>query len=502
MICSLLLTLLVAAPAPELRLAVVVGSNRAVDGGAGLRYAHSDARELADVLRTTGHFAAEDVATLLDPEASAVLAAIASAAARSREAKRPALFLFYYSGHANDRALYPGGDALELSNLKQALEDPAFEVKIGIIDSCRGGGWTQAKGLHPAAPFDVAPPGLASEGTALFAASSGLEDAHEAEALKGSFFTHHLVAGLRGAADQSGDGQVTLSELYAYADGLTIRDSATRSPQPQHPSFDMRLRGRQDLVLADLRGNPSLLTVAQTVGPLQVVQLSTGLVVVEATPGEKLLRVALPPGAYLVRRLTDAGVRSREVRVVAGQATSVEETSLALVGEPALAAKSAVQLEGRHVLSLGGAKIPDVFVAGWAVQGMYRWRFSNPFALRVRGLYSFPAPTEYAKVLTSEFKVKLDSFEFIRFIAGVDLEWLTLSVPGRFASLTVGISLGGSAVVDSRLRPAATMTGTLALHATALPELALVAEVLAHVRSLPLSAAQLQWNVAIAWHFK
>ncbi len=56
--------------------------------------------------------------------------------------------------------------------------------------------------------------------------------------------------------------------------------------------------------------------------------------------------------------------------------------------------------------------------------------------------------------------------------------------------------------MDSRLRPAATMTGTLALHATALPELALVAEVLAHVRSLPLSAAQLQWNAAIAWHFK
>lgn len=240
----LLSALLTAAPQPELRLAVVVGSKSAVEGRSALRYAHNDAQGLADVLVATGRFAREEVSVLLDPAPAAVLGAVAAAAAHAKQLARPTLFVFYYSGHADDRALYPGGHALELAALKVGLEDPAFEVRVGIIDSCRGGGWTQAKGLRPAAPFEVAQPALASEGTALLAASSGQEDAHEAEALKGSFFTHHLVAGLRGAADQSGDGQVTLSEAFAYANRLTIRDSATRSSLPQHPSFPHRRRRR------------------------------------------------------------------------------------------------------------------------------------------------------------------------------------------------------------------------------------------------------------------
>jgi hypothetical protein len=238
-------------------------------------------------------------------------------------------------------------------------------VRVGIIDSCRGGGWTQAKGLTAAAAFEVKAPALASEGTALLAASSGLEDAHnEAEALQGSFFTHHLVAVLRGAADQSGDGQVTLSEVFAHADRLTIRDTATHSPQPQHPSFDMRLRGRRDVVLAEVGGRPTTLTVAQKEGPLQLVQLSTGIVLVEATPGEQLLRIALPPGGYLVRRLTPEGVRSLEVQVAAGRSIRVDETSFTLVGEPSLALDSifrAVPKSPSQARTQGGrqAQAPD-----------------------------------------------------------------------------------------------------------------------------------------------
>src|SRR5438552_3542174 len=83
--------------------------------------------------------------------------------------------------------------------------------------ACRRGLWTQSKGLTVEPPLeqvDLVP--LTSEGTALLSSSSGLESAHEAEAIRGSFFTHHLVGGLLGAADRDGDGAVTLEEAFEY----------------------------------------------------------------------------------------------------------------------------------------------------------------------------------------------------------------------------------------------------------------------------------------------
>jgi hypothetical protein len=514
--------LLAAAPPAELRIAVVVGSNTAVEGRAELRYAHADAQGMAEVLVATGRFEKDAVTVLLDPAPAAVLAAVHAAAAHARDAHRPTLFVFYYSGHADDRALYPGGQPLELAKLKAGLEDPAFEVRVGIIDSCRGGGWTQAKGLSPTAPFDVPPPALASEGTALLAASSGQEDAHEAEALKGSFFTHHLVAGLRGAADQSGDGQVTLSEAFAYANRLTIRDSATRSSLPQHPSFDMRLHGRQDLVLADVGGSPTLLTVAQKEGPLQLVQLSTGVVVVEATAGEQVLRVALPPGGYLVRHVTEAGVRSREVQVVAGQATTVDEASLTLVGEPALAPKGPL-VQSRHMVAGSFAVVPDAYAVSYSLEASYRFRFSQRFAVRVRGLYGVPVATDLTDQLTRDFGVLPTAITTTSFIAGADVEWLAWSGAKGAGAMTLGVSLGPSLVglrqggflvpastqswgvplPKLQLVPAATAGFTVALHLPSLPALAIFVDGSLHVGIALYSRlwVQPQINVGAAYHF-
>lgn len=504
--------LLAAAPDPTLRLAVVVGSNHAVEGRASLRFAQGDARAVADVLQETGGFAKQDVNLLLEPEPGAVLAAVASAAARAREAERSALFVFYFSGHADDRSLYPGGEPLDLARLKASLEDPAFEVRVGIIDSCRGGGWTQAKGLTPAAAFEVKAPALASEGTALLAASSGLEDAHEAEALQGSFFTHHLVAGLRGAADQSGDGQVTLSEVFAYADRLTIRDTATHSPQPQHPSFDMRLRGRRDVVLAEVGGSPTTLTVAQKEGPLQLVQLSTGVVLVEATPGEQLLRIALPPGGYLVRRLTPEGVRSLEVQVAAGRSIRVDETSLTLVGETSLAPKGVGPRESAHAVALSGGWLAGgSYYNSWTLQATYRWRFSKALALRARGLVGFPVSTGTLERL-SAFGVEPPATGALRCIAGADVEWAAMSGQAGPTALALGVSLGASVAglgsaggfEVAAVRPAATATATLALSLRSAPELSLFAECLVHAYSAPDESRRVhpQLSLGVAWRFR
>lgn len=505
-----------AAPPDDRRVAVVVGSNTAVPGRAALQYAHHDARAVADVLTRAGRFQPEDVHVLLDPTAASVLAALD--AARDDAAGNHTMLLFYFSGHADDRALYPGGEALPLDALKARLADERVGVRVGVIDSCRGGGWTQAKGLALAKPFEVGVPALSSEGMALLASSSGLEDAHEAEALQGSFFTHHLVAGLAGAADQTGDGQVTLSEAFAYANRLTIRDSARRAATPQHPSFDLRLRGRQDVVLTQVSASPTLLTLAQKEGPLQVVQLSTGVVVVEAPAGEQVLRVALPPGAYVVRRVTDAGVLSREVAVREGAPSVVEEASLTLVGDARLSSKGG-PLVGRHQLSLQGGVSPDSLVTAWTVQAAYTWRFSRHFEWRaVRALWAFPTETSLARQLLADFGVSPTSIEATRFQGGSDVVWLAVdSAWGGGGGLAVSLSLGptvavrddrpftpeGQAATPGTLRvvPGATATAGVSLHLPWVPNLSIDAALSGHLLfrgAGPLP--QVHFGLGVSWH--
>ncbi len=384
----LLLSLASAAPvAPGTearRIAILVGANQAPAGRAQLRFSYHDAKEMADVLIQAGQFAPEDVHILEDPEPAAVLAALDGALATLHDDPNPTLLLFYYSGHADDGALYPHGEPLPVSSLKERLESTQASVRLGILDSCSGGGWTQAKGLQPDKPFTVTVPlALTSEGSALIASSSGLESAHESETLQGSFFTHHFVAGLRGAADRSGDGEVTLGEAFAYAQERTIRDSAEQANAPQHPSFDIHLRGRQDLALTRIATSPSLVLLDESQGPLQIIQLQTGLVVLEIPPGTRTVKLALPAGHYLVQRHSGGKTWAQEIEVGTGT-TQLEEDGMTLVATPEPAGKGI-----SPPLTLGtGTGIPAGHVDLSVVAGVYH-NDPNPLFGVVAGGPSF-----------------------------------------------------------------------------------------------------------------
>ncbi|WNG32186.1 caspase family protein [Archangium violaceum] len=311
------------------RVAVVVGSNAPAVGRSGLRYAHDDARNLADVLVQVGEFAPRDVRVLLDPKPEELLSVMDAQLGALRGQPGETLLLFYYSGHADQKALYPGGHALPLEELRRRIDTPDATVRLGIIDACRGGGWTRAKGLQPEAPFEVnIPLTLQSEGSVFIASSSGLENAHETSILQGSFFTHHLVAGLRGAADQGSDGEVSVVEAFTYARQLTLRDTALLGEGLQHPSFDMNLRGRADLPLARVKTSASWVELKQTTGPLSVILASSGTRVLEVPAGKRSLYVALPPGKYLLVRKESGRTFSREFTLEAGQREVLDEASL------------------------------------------------------------------------------------------------------------------------------------------------------------------------------
>jgi hypothetical protein len=322
------------------RIAVIVGANEPPQDRAALRYAHDDANDVADVLESVGGFAASDVRVMLDPHPPEILSALDDVGRTADAAGGNVLFVFYYSGHSDGQSLFPHGEALPVSALRDKVERLGARIRVGILDTCRGGSWTQSKGLTVGPPLAMADLlNVDTEGTALVSSSSGLENAHEAASVKGSFFTHYLTAGLRGAADRKGDGNITLQEAFEYAREHTVRDSALVAKTPQHPSFDLALRGRQDIVLTSLSTHMSALEVSVQRASFEVIQLASGATVVDSPPTVTPLRIALPPGRYLVRVVEQGHVYAREVTVVAGATVLVGDAQLEAVGDARLAMK-------------------------------------------------------------------------------------------------------------------------------------------------------------------
>jgi len=129
----------------------------------------------------------------------------------------------------------------------------AAAFRLLILDSCRSGALTRVKGGTPIPPFDIQlNEKMAGEGAVFLTSSSASEDSQESDELKGSFFTHALLSGLLGAADENGDGKVTLDEAYRHAYEATLRASSRTLAGTQHPTFQYDLRGTGDLVLASL----------------------------------------------------------------------------------------------------------------------------------------------------------------------------------------------------------------------------------------------------------
>ena len=135
---------------------------------------------------------------------------------------------------------------------------------------------------------------------------------------------------------REGDGNVTLQEAFDYARDRTVRDSARLAKTPQHPSFDLALRGRQDIVLAVLPTRTSALQIKMARAPIEIIQLPSGVTVADVPP-QGGLRIALPPGRYLVRSVVDGRVYAKEVEVRPGETSTLADGELEAIGNEQLA---------------------------------------------------------------------------------------------------------------------------------------------------------------------
>jgi len=304
------------------RHAIVIGSNLGDAGEEQLQYAESDAVRFAEVMTKLGGVAHEDLILLTATDASSVQSAIASLRYRIAAAPESDSVLFiYYSGHADSNALHLRGTRLPFTTLRELARTAGAEMTVFVVDACRSGGITRVKGGRPTVPFDLGGEDhLVAEGIAIMTSSAASEDAQESDRLRGGIFTHHLVNGLAGAADASRDDLVTLSEAYRYAYSQTLR-ATVDAPVLQHPTFELALRGRQELVLTRLDAASGYARVVFDVPGHYLVFGRFGsergvAAELDAIAGTELL---LAPGTYLVQRRTLDGVGERSLTLALGE---------------------------------------------------------------------------------------------------------------------------------------------------------------------------------------
>jgi hypothetical protein len=289
-------------------MAVVAGQNQGPASLPTLRYAERDAARVASLLVEIGGFDSENVHVLLDATPERLLAVLRDVARQAAASQGPdvsTLAVVYFSGHADGLALELGAGRLAFTDFRSAVDAIPATFKIAIVDSCQSGGLVAAKGGRPGPDFDLTlDETLDASGTVVMTSSSASERAQESDELAGSFFTHHLVSGLRGAADADDDRRVTLAEAYRYAYQRTVVETSRTMGGPQHPAYEFRTSGRGEVVLTELAsGKATLRFSPELSGTFHVVDRETESVVAEVVKeAGAARRLALRSGVYTVGR--------------------------------------------------------------------------------------------------------------------------------------------------------------------------------------------------------
>lgn len=316
------------------RLGVFIGNDRGGEGTRPLRHAEDDAHRMFDLFVRLGGVLPEDAQLLLGRDAAAARKALEVAerkAAQAQSAGDKVVLVLFFSGHGKEGALRLGDSALPMAEVRERLAKSPIDVRVAIVDACRSGALTRTKGARLAPAFELDDGArLGARGMVLLASSSEHEEAHESAELRGSYFTHHFASALLGSGDASGDGRVTLSEAYAHAYARTVAETSASASGVQHPTFSFDLEGSGDLVLTDLQARREGVVVPATApeGTYWVVDDQGAIAAEVDKRGSRAVRIALAPGAYLVRRRLEDRLRLGSVDVRPGQLAVVEESGL------------------------------------------------------------------------------------------------------------------------------------------------------------------------------
>ncbi|MCP4133390.1 MAG: caspase family protein [bacterium] len=298
------------------RFAMVVGANNGGYSRERLRYAVSDANSVMNVLHDMGGVHRKDGLLLFDPDRRNFFSAARKirrkiAGAKSQSVK--AELVFYYSGHSDEEGILLGNEKIFYKEIKKFIDAVPADVKIAILDSCSSGAFTRIKGGKRRAPFLV-DSSYDMKGYAFMSSSSSDEASQESDRIKGSFFTYYLLSGLRGAADVTQDGRITLNEAYQYAYNETLTRTEKTMSGPQHPNYNIQMTGTGDVILTNVRESSAGLVVHRNIHGKLFIHDSDNVLIAELHKAYgRNMELALEHGKYRIvnkkgRNVYEAGI--------------------------------------------------------------------------------------------------------------------------------------------------------------------------------------------------
>jgi hypothetical protein len=370
------------------RFAVIIGNNRGYLTERTLRYAEDDARKVRLVLAELGGFDDKNIRLLLGKTANNARAALKEVErlieSIADDPEETSLLFVYFSGHAEGDALEMGSSALPFQELSNIIKSSKARVRLSFIDSCQSGKLVAAKGGRRGPEFQIKlNEELHSSGYAIVTSSAADELSQESTEIHGSFFTHYLISGLRGAADRSHDGKVTLAELYQHVYQQTVGRTSANVGGGQHPMYDFQLSGRGDLVLTH---------TAQSGGRVTIEPLGKGRIVILDAVGAEMVaeindcvsescEVFLAPGRYQAYWINDDKVLRSEFEIRLGEEQDLKpEMFQKHALKKAVAKGGLFRPEFEHTLGISSLMRRYPLAGGdWSYGGklIYRLRFPS-----------------------------------------------------------------------------------------------------------------------------
>ncbi|MBW2733548.1 MAG: caspase family protein [Deltaproteobacteria bacterium] len=323
-----LIIALSSAPCEANRHLLTIASHRGMAGEATLRYAKRDAERLRDVLLQLGGVQPAHAVALVDPSPGDVRQALRTLG-RGRVKPGDAL-LIYISGHMDSQAIHLGPERLSFKEIFTAARTTSALVRVFMLDGCRSGALTR-KGLRRSGPVRlIRPRPHPAQGELILTSSAPGEDALESSRLAGSFFTHYLVTGLRGAADGNHDGKVTVEEIFRFAHDRTVYATAGSPTGSQHPSFRLDMAGSGVFALSEQRKGTKegaqLKVVRPQAGVAYLLNGKTGYLEAELSLAQRATLV-VPAGSYRLRIATAKQVREASLELQPGSVLALDRVA-------------------------------------------------------------------------------------------------------------------------------------------------------------------------------
>lgn len=255
------------------KFALVIANTEYTDPGlAQLTAPSKDAKEFGRVLDSPDICGFDDVIMLINENAPKVGETIDY----FFSLKKPDdMLILYFSGHGvrdeygslylavkNTNRARLRSTAIKADFIREAMDQSRSRRQVLILDCCNSGAFAQGTKAETGGSIGTA---KTFEGTGygrvVLTASDSTQFAWEGDKVIGaetsnSLFTHFLVKGLEGEADQDWDGKITVDELYDY----TYEQVVLRTPKQTPGKWSYRQQGeiflRENLKPRDVKPAP------------------------------------------------------------------------------------------------------------------------------------------------------------------------------------------------------------------------------------------------------